>query len=180
VQGLGAAAAQAAKQQHAAAAAAVADPAVPGWVRRARQSAQDITLPLLAAAAKCQPVPPDVQPQLAAVPGWLAYRLACQLPEAGSCSNAAELLQLGAAAAAIAAPAMQGAALVVPGAGGAGGTVGGKQQLAAVAGQGTELPQLDFGAAAERLLAAPRQQLHAMGLQERSKRWFGQRSGTVR
>ena len=58
--------------------------------------------------------------------------------------------------------------------------MGGKQQLAAVAGQGTELPQLEFGAAAERLLAAPRQLLHAMGLQERSKRWFGQRSGTVR
>ena len=90
-------------------------------MRRVRQSAQDLTPALLAAAAKCPPLPEDWQPPPAAAlpaaaPGWLALRVASELPEAAACRNGAELLQLAAATAAAAAPPPPpGAPLVVCG-----------------------------------------------------------------
>ena len=130
----------------------------PAWVQRAR-SAQDITQAVLAAASRCPSMPPrqtwlqEQQRQQGAPPpvqGWLAFRVAAQLPGAAACRSGAEVLDLGAAAAA----------------------AGHRPGAAA-------LPPLDLSQAAARLLAPP-QQSRPPDLDDRSRRFFSQSGPALR
>lgn len=152
-------------------AAAGAAGAAPAWVRRARQSAVDATAALLAAADGCPPLELEGQGQhpraglAAAAQGWLAFRLAARLPEAAACSNAEEVLELGAAIAAAAGPPPPVGAVLAPR----------RQQ-----GQGAAAGVGMCHAASRLLAAASRYQAHPMKLEERTRRWFQTRTPTFR
>jgi hypothetical protein len=156
-------------------------------VRRAKRSAHiDLTPALLASASKCEAVPLPEQAgsaqSAAPPPAWLAFRVASHLPQADSCRTAGELLRLGAAASACAAPAPT-RALLTP----AGREAGDKQcitapetETEAAAAVVAAAPGMCLGEAAARLLAAARHQSHPLGLAERAKRFFGQRTSSLR
>jgi hypothetical protein len=142
--------------------------AVPAWVKHAKQAAVDVTPALLAAAAKCPPLAPfghtsDYAQQ--PTQGWLAYRVAAQLPQAKECRSAAAVLELGAAAATAAAREVHGAPLVPAAAAACSRECGSA---------GT--PGMDLAEAAGRLLAAAGPQPLAGGQQARSARFFAPRS----
>ncbi|KAL4434202.1 hypothetical protein ABPG75_000643 [Micractinium tetrahymenae] len=166
----------------AAAAAAAANP-VPAWVRTARKSAVDVTPAALAAAASCPPLQlqgqgrhpqADLAAQAATMQGWLAFRAAAQLPEAATCRNADEVLELGVAMAAAAGPPPPLGAVLMP------------QRQQGQQGEGQQGEGQPAGAAgmchvASRLLsAASRHQAHPMVIKERTSRWFHTRTATFR
>lgn len=140
--------------------------AVPAWVQRARQAAVDVTPALLAAAVKCPPVEPlkQASPGRPSTQGWLAYRVAAQLPQATACRSADSVLELGAAAAAAAAPTAHGAPLSPAAAG-----------LAAAGSRGagsTGAAGMDLAEAAGRLLSAARPSQLAAEPRARLARFF--------
>ncbi len=154
---------------------------VPAWVQRARQG-PDVTQALIAAAADCALVPlPDSWRQQrqresgpAPVQGWLAYRVAGQLPQSAACRHAADVLQVGAAAAAAAAAAADADSGVEPERRQAGArtTGAGPQQQ--------QQQQVDLSQLAARLLAGLTLQgePHA-DLAERSSHFFNHRSSAL-
>ncbi|KAL4860112.1 hypothetical protein ACK3TF_000318 [Chlorella vulgaris] len=147
---------------------------LPAWAQRARQGVVDLTPAVLGAASKCQPTGQEqwAQPVRLAVPGWLAYRVASQLPAAPSCCRAADLLHSAAGALRAAPLPVLGATLAAE--------PDPKLQPGSISGAGSSSSKgrqpaaMGWGQAAARLLAAASDQGPPLGLGARCKAFYEQ------